>query len=139
MAIDERRDRIAVFNLHACRSGEERVKVPLEPWGNLCRHAKAKRVCDTKNEEEANEREEGKRGGRKGVGEGRTKGIGAVLEQNCGWIFRMLVAFFFLLLKSGDVEVNPGPGFGECVSYTELCMWSTMTMRVCAIVHWYSN
>ena len=101
--------RIELFNICTRRSGDKRVKVPLELWTRLSRHVKRQQNCETKIAEKE-EQEAGGRVGRRGGG-----GAG-VEESSTEWVrmlLRMLVALLFLLVKSGDVELNPGPGLGE--------------------------
>ena len=86
----------------------------LELRARLSRRAKEKQGCETKNEaeqacEDKNEEKEEEQGGGPG---------GAGVEWNSSdrvrMLLKMLVALLFLLLiVSGDVELNPGPGLGE--------------------------
>ena len=119
-------------NLRTRQSGDRRVEELFELRASPFCRAKEKPACEIQNEEEAQEAEGG--GGREeevGNVEER-KGICAKEEERKGrreldrggdaqnssnqirMPLRMVVALLFLLLvKSGDVEVNPGPRRGE--------------------------
>ena len=105
--IDVWRARIGLFNnFRNRRSSDERVEALIKLRARLSHRAKGKRVCG---EEEAQEVEETEQEGGEGGASGEWSFSDRVIM-----LLRMLVALLFLLLiVSGSVELNPGPGLGE--------------------------
>ena len=120
--IDVWRARIGLFNnFRSRRSIDERVEALIELRARLSRRAKGKRVCgeevatgqqekQCKEEEKAGETEQG---GGEGSGEGGA-GVERSSFDRVRMLLKMLVVLLFLLLiVSGSVELNPGPGLSE--------------------------